>query len=311
MAGCLPKKSKNSPSETYNKKLILNRTLIPFFGSKKIDEIESYDIDRLKERESRRGMSPKTINNALTILRKCLVTARQWKLTKQLPTIEFCKYTPPAIKWLSAAEAERLLGACTTELRPMVLVALRAGLRFSELVALEWRDVDFENGILHVDRAWVRNQTKAPKNGKGRGVPMSSDLIEELSSLPRRSKLVLTDGKGRRRSYYAWRCRLRKACERAGLEPIGWHALRHSFASQLVTRSVSLRAIKDLLGHTDLDMTLRYAKFAAKELSHVVELLVPEHRNPKKVGTIWATSPPAAHPRRQNHRDAMLISAPK
>jgi len=73
-----------------------------------------------------------------------------------------------------------------------------------------------------------------------------------------------------------------KLCNKAGLRTIGWHKLRHTFASQLVAAGVSLKATQELLGHSDVRMTLRYAHLAPSALRSAVEVL--ENPQPISIG---------------------------
>ncbi|MCC7537095.1 MAG: tyrosine-type recombinase/integrase [Deltaproteobacteria bacterium] len=73
----------------------------------------------------------------------------------------------------------------------------------------------------------------------------------------------------------------------AGLAPVGWHTLRHTFASRLVAAGVPIRAVQDLLGHASIQMTMRYAHLGPQELRGAIDVL-----EPNRMGNRWAT--PAA-----------------
>ncbi|MSP59835.1 MAG: hypothetical protein EXR72_05745, partial [Myxococcales bacterium] len=77
-----------------------------------------------------------------------------------------------------------------------------------------------------------------------------------------RGELVFSDdgGKMLKKGYCRWP--MWRACKRAGLRRIGWHVLRHTFASHLAMRGVPLKAVQDLLGHATIEMTMRYAHLA-------------------------------------------------
>ncbi|MES1204490.1 MAG: site-specific integrase [Pseudomonadota bacterium] len=79
---------------------------------------------------------------------------------------------------------------------------------------------------------------------------------------------------------------IRRACLRAGLRRIGWHTLRHTFASQLVTDGVPMRVVQDLLGHSTVQMTLRYALLAPSTLLDAVAVLEAAD---SALGNPWAS----------------------
>jgi len=74
------------------------------------------------------------------------------------------------------------------------------------------------------------------------------------------------------------------ACKRAGLRNIGWHTLRHTFASHLVMRGAPLKAVQELLGHADITMTMRYSHLSADVRKDAVQLL-----DAKSYGNLTAT----------------------
>lgn len=117
------------------------------------------------------------------------------------------------------------------------------------------------HGVLRVERNWSAGYLMTPKSGKSRNVPLSRDAIAVLrqrgpSSEP--DALVFPDPEGTFLDYWRSTRALVKICQRAGLEPFGWHRLRHTFATHLVMRRVNPRTIQDLLGHATIDMTMRY-----------------------------------------------------
>ena len=151
-------------------------------------------------------------------------------------------------------------------------MAVRTGMRFSELIGLEWTDMDFDRREIIIQRANVRGAIGSPKNNRIRRVFMATDLCRTLVALRRPTGLVFTQNGHAVSAAPAWRA-LRRACTRAEIEPIGWHVLRHTFATQLVQRNASLHAIKELLGHSTIQMTLRYAHVSESLLRDTIALL--------------------------------------
>lgn len=266
----------NKPSEQRSKKRILNGSLIPFFGKKPISEIKTADIETYKANELTRGVSAKTINNRLAALRKCLVTAMDWDQLEKLPKIQLLKVVPPKIHFLNEYEVQRLVNASQTIVEgTMVLLAARTGLRFSELRALEWGDVNLETRVIAIRRSAVGKDIGTPKNGRIRYVPLTNEAVEALNGIRSDSGLVFCFN-GRMFHYWTALRRLQESCAKAGIAQIAWHTLRHTFASQLVSRGASLKSVQDLLGHSTVNMTLRYAHLAPEVLRDTISLLEPQ-----------------------------------
>jgi integrase len=254
----------NKPSEAQTKRTLVRLHLAPFFGDTRIDRITESEIERYKAGRIEAGSAPKSINNHLTVLRRMLVVAMKWRrMSGPAPDIGFMKVPEPPFRFLTFDEARALLAAVDAEWRPMVLVALRTGLRIGELLALRWEDVDLSKGLLVVRRNVYRGKLGTPKGGRAREVAMSPEAVAALRPLPSRFAKGYVFGAGAapltagETKWPLWR-----AGTNAKLGRLGWHVLRHTFASHLVMRGVSLKAVQELLGHRDIKMTLRYAHLA-------------------------------------------------
>ena len=271
-------RTNNKPSEQYSKGRVFNAELIPAFGHMKLGEIRTSAIEAFKAKNLQRGLSPKTINNQLSMLHKCLATAVEWEELDLVPRVKFLKTTPPPFRFLSEIETFALLEALQEQeplWRNMALLALKTGLRFSELVALSWEDIDLERRTLCVRHGAVKGHVGTPKNGRVRHIPLTGELVTMLRGQYPKSGLVFTCND--KMVYYdAARRHLRKACRTANIKLMSWHVLRHTFASHLASKGAALKAIQDLLGHTTLTMTLRYAHLSPEVLRDTINLLEPE-----------------------------------
>ena len=142
-------------------------------------------------------------------------------------------------------------------------MAAFTGLRLGELRALRWRQVSFERGTLTVAAAMSAGQVESPKWGKARTVPLATPAAAELARLADRGRFVEHDDLvfcgplGDTLDDSAIRRRLRRAQKAAGLRPLRFHDLRHSFGS-LVVRELDTATLKGWLGHTSLATTERY-----------------------------------------------------
>ncbi len=142
----------------------------------------------------------------------------------------------------------------------MIVLALNTGLRLGELLALKWDAVDLKAGRLHVREAVALGLVGTPKSGRCREVPLNETALAALREHRHlRGPLVFCSDDGRMLTNDEAKGPLRRARARSGVAHLGWHALRHTFASHLVMRGVSIKAVQDLLGHATLEVTLRYA----------------------------------------------------
>jgi integrase len=173
------------------------------------------------------------------------------------------------VRYLTADEEARLMSVLRSrwpEREAEILVALHSGMRRSEQYrtaqvadgGLKWDHINFRAGIIRLPRS---------KSGKPRHIPMNSILRRTLDTLPQASVPYVFDSTDPNKWFV-------KACRIAGVKDFHWHDLRHTFASRLTMAGVPIRHIAELMGHSELQTTLRYAHLAPGYLAGAVERLV-------------------------------------
>jgi integrase len=178
-------------------------------------------------------------------------------------------------------EAARLLAALPETQRPLWATALYAGLRRGELMALRFEDLDFEHGVIKVERSYDPRSRSfvEPKSRSGRRtVPMASVLRAYLASakLSRSNRTglffsengdrVFDDRKVALQAYACWR--------KHKLEPITLHECRHTFASLMIRAGVNVKALATYMGHSSITITLdRYGHLLPGNENEAAELL--------------------------------------
>ncbi len=243
------------------KRSIYEHHLRPSFGGLKIDAIRVREVDRFRAAKMKTH-SPKTVNNMLTVLRNALDVAARWELIDAVPRVAWAKTAKPPFRFLDFEESARLVEAAKQEplAYAMIVLALNTGLRLGELLALKWDAIDLKAGRLHVREAVALGVVGTPKSGRCREVPLNETALAALREHRHlRGPLVFCTDDGTMLTYDEAKGPLRRARARSGVAHLGWHALRHTFASHLVMRGVSIKAVQDLLGHATLEVTLRYA----------------------------------------------------
>ncbi len=277
----------NKPSEQRAKRYILRASLIPFFGKTVVSEIEVQDIERYKATLVRKGLSRKTINNRLTVLRKSLHSAYEWsRLSTTPPKILWLKCPPPRTDYLTSAESALLLRFSTGMLRDLILAALRTGMRQGELKGLQWSSIDWLNRVLVVRHSYNDSARTlgSPKGNRERHIPMDIDLYEALDARRLKTGYVFVDKTGKPFANYQLAPALAAVCSRAGVRKVGWHTLRHTFATQLAMMATPLHVVQRLLGHASIEMTMRYAHVAPSAMRTAIDLANPRTAGEAEVG---------------------------
>jgi integrase len=157
--------------------------------------------------------------------------------------------------------------------KPMILLCLNTGARQNAIFSLLWQDVDLE-----ARRLTLRGIVAKTTNAKDQYVPMNMTVYDTLSLWKQQcanispASLVFPSPKTNRKldnCGTAWENLLKNA----DIQNFRWHDMRHDFASQLVMNGTDLNTVRELLGHADLKMTLRYAHLAPQVKQRAVETL--------------------------------------
>lgn len=265
----------NKPSEMESKRVIYRCHLKPAFGHMSLDAITSRDIERYKAHKlTKLGYAPKSINNHLAVLRSLLNVAKRWDILTQVPEYRELKAPEQAMRFLSTDEAKSLIAAGEGRWKVMITLCLNTGLRIGELIALQWQDINFVTRSLRVQRNAWRDQLGSPKGGKSREITLNTAAFSTLIHHIRTSQeWIFSQANGLRLSHAMCRRPLHKACRKAGIALLQWHALRHTFASQLVAGGAPLRVVQQLLGHASYATTERYAHLAPRTIKSAVDSL--------------------------------------
>lgn len=246
-------------------------------GRFRLDQIGPLQIAAYTASRLAAGLKAKSVNNHLALISRMLRCAAEWDLIEEPRTTRRLPVPASPFDFLTFDEADRLLAKVAPEWYARVLVALRTGLRQGELIGLRWQDVDLVKRRLVVRRSVVRNRVGPPKNGQERVVPLAHDAVaalkEQRAATAMRSELVWANRAHHHLIADSTVPPLALACRLAGLREVGWHVLRHTFASHLVMRGVPLKAVQELMGHKGLAMTLRYAHLAPEVKEQAVDLL--------------------------------------
>jgi integrase len=167
-------------------------------------------------------------------------------------------------------EVHALVRAAASEQDAAIfLTAAFTGLRRGELLALRWRDVDFAGSVLRVRASYAYGHLTTPKSGKVRAVPLAPDVTRALARLAGRPNwtgdddLVFPGDLGGFLDGSALRRRYAVALRRAGLRPLRFHDLRHTFGTRMIAKADIVR-VKEWMGHASVSTTMRYLHYAPR-----------------------------------------------
>ena len=258
------KANRQKASTQYARKRVLARHILPFLGTKRLDEINELDVQAIKARL--KDKKPKTVNNILATLSKMLRVAKRLRVITALPveTFELLKVRSKPPEFYDFEEYDRLVRAAAElddRILAMVLVAGDAGLRPGEIVGLVQTDVNFGSNRLHVERQSWRGVVDTPKTDAGiRVIPMTRRLaavLRRIRHLQGDALLMRDDGRVvTTKTLRGW---LKRAQRRAQLKVTGnLYTLRHTFCSHVAMRGQPAKVLAELMGHEDIAVTNRY-----------------------------------------------------
>ena len=251
-------------------------------------DIEYFKMQRLQEKvgklrknakeDNRKTISPATVNRELDVLSVIFNKGIIWGKLQINPmkSVQSLKVPPGRTRFLEKEEVNKLLSNCTGNLKSIVTVALFTGMRFGEIIGLKWHDIDFKRDIITLLNT---------KNGEKRELPMNNIVKNTLIGVrkhPESAYIFCYEGGN---PVYDIRKSYSTALKNSGITNFRFHDLRHTFASQLVMSGIDLNTVRELLGHKDMAMTLRYSHLAQSHKQHAVDTLG------KRMETFWRLEP--------------------
>ena len=257
----------------------IRRRLRPFFGEKRLTTISPPDVRRYVTAQRDAGLSPKTINNSLTVLRTALEHALEDGLLRSNPASSAGRRDRVKLPvehremdYLRLAEIQPYLNACAGDYGPLAEVLIGTGLRISEALALEWGDVDWRGKALVIRRGLKREGPGSTKGDRARRVELGPRLLGRLADrraiqgehgTAAEGSALIFPGKGRgaRQGYrdrsHASRTLHRDALKNAGLrQTIRLHDLRHTAAASWLAVPLPMIYVQRQLGHRNIGTTI-------------------------------------------------------
>lgn len=244
-----------------SKHAVFDRYLLPRFGAKRLNEFTDADVAKLKA--ELKDLSPKTVNNVLSVLSKALKVAVDWGVLMELPVhIRLLKVQEAQMTFYEPRDFARLVAAAAdlgADYELLVRLGGDLGLRRGEIIAIRDADVDLARGVVTIQRNVVLDQEGGTKGLKARRIPIPDGLRSLLVGImPARRGHLLQDA-GERLTPKKLRVMMRRVQTKADLTNNGaLHILRHTYCSHLAMAGVPVMEIQRLAGHAHLTTTLKY-----------------------------------------------------
>lgn len=259
-------------SETRKRSIEKDETILTWFdehlAGQSIQAITREVVEELRALKAAE-QSESTADRYMALLRAILKKAQaDWQVIDVIPKVAMYRPTTPDFKWLRRAEFEKLCAEFPMHLLLAARFAAETGLRMRSMLALTWDRVEMDEG-----RAWVLGHQMKAK--KAIGVPLSSEAVRILRALralagPKATHVFVWKGEPIRDCNTA---AFQKAVTRAGVGPLRWHDLRHTWASWHVQAGTTLQELKELGGWATFAMVLKYAHLAPDHLAEAAENL--------------------------------------
>lgn len=258
---------------THDRNQQMIKNLRGFFGKYQVSEMCAPVVSRYKEKMLGEEYSKETIVRELGLLRRIFnIAIHEWEVceTNPVPRVlrTLGKVDNKRVRYLDPEEVQKLMVALPTWLRSIVMVTRHTGLRRSNILNLTWDQVDLSRKVIIIGKT---------KNLEPLGIPLTETVCKVLAEQGKvrhlNSPYVFCDESGAPYDLCRVSVAFRRARKKAGIENLRFHDLRHDFASSLVQAGVDIYRVKDLLGHKDLRMTVRYSHLAPENLRDAIKVL--------------------------------------
>jgi integrase len=238
-------------------------------GDRPAAKVTTRDVEAMLAAISDTGASPRTVNKYRSVVSAvfsfgCKPSTFALPANPTKDADRRRQSQPGALDWYTPEQVEAVARALDKQDAELVRLAAYAGLRLGELLALRWRDVDFEGSALTVERALSAGVEGATKSGRMRRVPLADQAAAALARQGQRQHfvsrddLVFVNPLGRSLDGSALRRRFRLAQDAAGVRRLRLHDLRHSFGSRLAASGIDVVTIQAAMGHSTITTTSRY-----------------------------------------------------
>lgn len=264
-----------------------------------LHQLQSRDIERFKVEMEHKSYSNQTIKHALNQVGGTIKYAK--RMGYQVPEVELpsIKLSKGRLRYLTVEEEHRLLAAVDPkrevkglapyddriprikrqmqDVHDFIILLLDTGARHGEICTLEWSQINLDQRSIALWRSKVKNES----------ILFMTDRVYDVLSrryANRNSNFVFTNSQGEARKHI--NMTFHKAFQRAGLPDCSPHTLRHTLATRLIQNGMNLYEVKEILGHSDIKTTMRYAHIEQSKVSRKATDLINKMNQAASEGSI-------------------------
>ena len=270
--------------KSYENDIISTNIFLEFFGNIPIENIKTSDIELLKEHlKEKRGIKNSTTNRYLHNLSRMLNIAieNKWIKTNPFKGVKYLREDNHKIRFLTKEEENRLFSAIHNgkevigrdkkkkkiypylHLEPIIICALQTGMRRGEIFSLKWGNID---------KDFTYIELLETKSGKVRKIPISEKLKTILKNQPKINEYVFNN-KNTNKPFVDIKKAFAALIKLAEIENFRFHDLRHTVATRMTEMGIDLAVVQEILGHSDIKTTMRYAHPVPERKKLAISLL--------------------------------------
>lgn len=273
---------------------MIEHRIIPRIGEKDLTDltpivIQTFVTELLNKGNviTGKGLSVSTVNLIIAIIQNSLRTAFMLGKTREYTAnkIKRPKLKQKSVSCFSISEQKKIERAAIADKRGKmfgIVLCLYTGLRIGELLALTWEDIDFQKGILRVNKTCRDGKTKngfgqivgEPKTESSkRSIPIPKQLMPALKELKRseKSKYVVSSVDGKPITVRSYQRSFELLLKKWNIPHKGFHSLRHTFATRALECGMGVKTLSEILGHKNATITLN--RYAHSLLEHKTEMM--------------------------------------
>lgn len=275
-----------------NYEMKAEKHILPAFGKKRIDTVNSKDIYDFMEAKQQEGLSNRYISDIIILMKTIYKYAvKVYHIFNLMNEISLPKKRMPEIALLNENEQAKLEKYITntSDLTTLgVALSMSTGIRIGELCALQWKDIDLSKRILTVRKTVQRIQCKnglkrtklvitEPKSESSkRTIPIPAFIVDFLKKFEEDAEQYILSGKDKPIEPRVMQYRFAKILQNVNLPSIHFHALRHMFASNCIKLGFDVKALSEILGHSSVEITLnRYVHSSFEQKIEYMNRLKP------------------------------------